>query len=268
MTPRTGLKASRFVEDLLSHGRYSFPRKEAEQHLGGSPMATYMALRRLLKARRLVMPRSGFYVIVDPQHRAAGTLPAEWFIQDLMAHVGKPYYVGLLSAAQVHGAAHHRPQTFQVVIPGRAMRPIRSGNVQIRFFGKGPFDRSETVEAKSPAGLFRVSSPETTAWDLVRYPRAAGGLGHTVTVLAELGERLHAAALAKTVKRHDDLLVAQRLGFLLDLVRHRDLTAELAGWVEKEEAPIRPLDPSLPVAGASESVKWRLLINSHLEPET
>jgi len=267
MAERSYLNATRLVEELLGHGRYSFSRKEAERSLGASPMATYMALRRLLKARRLAMPRSGFYVIVDPQHRVAGTLPAEWFIQDLMGHVGKPYYVGFLSAAQVHGAAHHRPQAFQVVIPARAVRPIRVGNVQIRFYGKGPFDRSGTAEAKSPAGLFRVSSPETTAWDLVRYPRAAGGLGHTVTILAELAERLDAAALLKTVKGHGDPLVAQRLGFLLDLVRRGDLTAGLARWVGRDDAPYRPLEPSLPVAGAFESAKWRLLVNTHLEPE-
>jgi len=255
------------VENLLSHGRYSFSRKEAEQHLSGSPAATYMALHRLVRTSRLVMPRSGFYVIVDPQHRAAGTLPPEWFIQALMTHVGKPYYVGLLSAAQVHGAAHHRPQTFQVVIPIRAIRPFRVGNVRIQFFGKGPFNCSETAEAKSPTGMFRISTPETTAWDLVRYPRAAGGLGQTVTVLAELAERLDAAALLKTVKGHGDPLVAQRLGFLLDLVRRGDLTAGLARWVGRDEAPFRPLDPSLPVAGASESAKWHLLVNTHPEPE-
>jgi len=267
MTKPSPIKATRFVEDLLSHGRYFFSRKEAEQHLGGSPAATYMALHRLVRTSRLVMPRSGFYVIVDPQHRAAGTLPPEWFIQDLMAQIGKPYYVGLLSAAQLHGAAHHRPQTFQVVIPTRAIRPIRAGNVRIGFFGKGPFNCSETAEAKSPTGMFRISTPETTAWDLVRYPRPAGGLEHALTILSELAERLEAGRLQKTVRRHGDLLVAQRLGFLLDLVNRKDLTGNLARWIEKENAPFRPLDSSSPIAGAFNSTKWHLLVNTHLEPE-
>lgn len=32
-----------------------------------------------------------------------------------MKFLGQPYYVGLLSAAALHGAAHHQPQEFQVV---------------------------------------------------------------------------------------------------------------------------------------------------------
>jgi hypothetical protein len=32
------------------------------------------------------------------------------------ARHGLTYYAGLLSAAQYHGAAHHRPQEFQIVV--------------------------------------------------------------------------------------------------------------------------------------------------------
>ncbi len=177
--------AGRFVEELLGQGRFVFTRLEAERRLRRSWAAAYMALHRLVKAGRLVMPRSGFYVIVDPQHRSAGTLPPEWFIHELMKHMGRPYYVGLLSAAQLHGAAHHRPQEFQIVIPERSVRPIRVGNVRIRFHGKGLFDRSQTQDSKSPTGLMKVATPETTAWDLVRYFQAAGGLENVVTTLPE-----------------------------------------------------------------------------------
>ncbi|MDE2142398.1 MAG: type IV toxin-antitoxin system AbiEi family antitoxin [Elusimicrobia bacterium] len=258
------LKASRFVEELLGQGRYTFAREEAARRLGGSAAATYMSLHRLVRAHGLTMPRSGFYVIVDAQHRAGGTLPAEWFIHELMTDMARPYYVGLLSAAQVHGAAHHRPQEFQVVIPERASRPVRSGNVLIRFHGKGLFDRSQTQEVKTPTGLMKVSTPETTAWDLVRYFKAAGGLENVVTVLSELAEKLDAAKLRQTVKRHGEVLVAQRLGYLLDKVGRRDLSQGFAGWARG--APWRPLDPAAPFP-APESRKWGLWINARLEPE-
>lgn len=257
--------AGRFVERLLGEGRYTFTREEAERRLGRGSMATYFALYRLLKSGWLVMPRSGFYVIVDPQHRAAGTLPPEWFIDDLMKYVRRPYYVGLLSAAQLYGAAHHRPQEFQVIIPRRTVRPVRSGNVLIRFYGKGSFDRAWWQEVKTPTGALRASTPATTAWDLVRYPRAAGGLDHVTTVLSELAEQLDAAKLRDTVKRHRDILVAQRLGYLLDKVGRRDLTKGLAAWVA--EAPVRPLDPSAPAGGARKSRKWHLVVNAQVEPE-
>lgn len=257
--------AAHLVEELLGQGRTTFTREEARSRLGRGPEATYKALRRLEKARWLVRPRSGFYVIVDPQHRAAGTLPPEWFVNDLMKHMRRPYYVGLLSAAQIHGSAHHRPQEFQVVIPRRTVRPVRSGNALIRFYGKGPFERAQTQDLKVPTGMLRTSSPETTAWDLVRYLRAAGGLDHVVTVLSELAEKLDAKGLGDTVRRHGEILVAQRLGYLLDHVGRRDLTKGIAGRVR--HAPLRPLDPSSPVNGASESRKWHLLVNARVEPE-
>lgn len=136
----------------------------------------------------------------------------------------------------------------------------------VRFYGKTPFDRARLQNVKTPTGVLTASTPETTAWDLVRYPRAAGGLDHVATLLSELAEKLDAAALRDTVKRHRDVLVTQRLGYFLDHVGRRDLTTELAGWVK--QAPVRRLDPGVPATGARESRKWRLLINADLEAET
>lgn len=265
MRTPSGSPAGRFVEELLGQGRYVFTRQEAGRRLRRSRAATYMALHRLAKAGWLVMPRSGFYVIVDPQHRSAGTLPPEWFIHELMKHMGRPYYVGLLSAAQFHGAAHHRPQEFQVMIEERAVRPIRVGKVQIRFHGKGPFGQAQTQDAKTPTGMMKVATPETTAWDLVRYFKAAGGLENVVTVLSELAEKLDAKRLCGAVKRHGEVIVAQRLGYLLDRAGRRSLTKGFAEWIA--DAPLRPLDPGTPTAGAPESRKWHLLVNAELEPE-
>jgi len=265
MKTHASIPAGRYVEELLGQGRFTFTRVEAERRLRRSPAATYMALHRLVQAGGLVALRSGFYVIVDPQHRSAGTLPPEWFIHDLMKHMDRLYYVGLLSAAQLHGAAHHRPQEFQVVVPQRTVRPVRAGNVRIRFYGKGLFDRSETQESKTPTGLMRVATPETTAWDLVRYFKAAGGLENIVTVLSELAERIDAKKVRDTVKRHGEILVAQRLGYLLDQAGRRSLTRGLSDWIA--DAPLRPLDPGAPLGNASESRKWHLLVNVQLEPE-
>ncbi len=254
------------MEELLGQGRYTFSRREAVRRLRSTPRAAYMALHRLALAGRLAMPRSGFYVIVDAQHRSAGILPPEWFVHDLMADLGRPYYVGLLSAAQIHGAAHHRPQEFQVVIPGRAVRPVVAGNVRFRFHGKGLFERAETVEVKTPTGSMKVSGPETTAWDLVRYPHAAGGLDNVATVLKELVARLDSRRLRDTARRHGELVVVQRLGYLLDRVGGRGRAAALAGLVAK--APLRLLDPSRPAQGGREDGRWHILANVRVEAES
>ncbi|HAH05988.1 MAG TPA: hypothetical protein DCM05_05570 [Elusimicrobia bacterium] len=259
------ITSARFVDELLGQGRYAFTREEVARRLGTSAAAVSMSLHRLMRAKRLVLPRSGFYVIVDPQHRAAGTLPPEWFIHPLMKDMARPYYVGLLSAAQLHGAAHQRPQEFQVVIPRRAVRPVRAGNVLIRFHGKGPFDRSQTQEVKTPTGIMIASTPPTTAWDLVRYSKAAGGLENVATVLSELAESLDGAGLRDALKRHGETVVAQRLGYLLDRLGRRKLSEGLVDRVQG--AALRPLDPTAPLTGASKSRKWSLLINARIEPE-
>jgi hypothetical protein len=60
-------------------------------------VAAQTALRRLKQQGRVVSPRRGFYVVVPPEYRAAGSLPASWFIDDLMRYLDQPYYVGLLA---------------------------------------------------------------------------------------------------------------------------------------------------------------------------
>jgi predicted transcriptional regulator of viral defense system len=260
---------ARWVEDLLTNGRYTFSRKEIQRALGISPRAAYLALHRMVKDTRLVMPKSGFYVVVDPQYRTVGTPPAHWFIHSFMEYLKTPYYVGLLSAAELHGAAHHRPQEFQVMLPSKTARPrpITIKNLRIRFFSKNLFDRSETTQVKTPTGYETVSTPETTAWDLVRYYKSAGGLDNVITVLSELGEKIDAGKLLTIAKRHEDSFVARRLGWLLDRVGQKNLTLGLLKWVGDKDVPCIPLDSSERLEKAPQDKKWRVLVNTKLEPE-
>jgi predicted transcriptional regulator of viral defense system len=121
-----------WIEELQSKGRYTFTRLHAERETGRSFVATQTGLRRLKEKGRIVFPRKGFYVIVPPEYRAAESPPASWFISDLMSYIGLPYYVGLLSAAAIHGAAHQQPMVFQV-ITSKPVSEIRVGKVVIQF---------------------------------------------------------------------------------------------------------------------------------------
>ena len=124
-----------WVEQLQSRGRYTFTRTEAESGTGRSFVAAQSALRRMKQQQRIVSPRRGFYVIVPPEYRATGSPPASWFVDDLMHHLGQPYYVGLLSAAAIHGAAHQQPMVFQVVT-NKPTREMRAGKVIIRVLNE------------------------------------------------------------------------------------------------------------------------------------
>src|ERR1039458_9159999 len=102
---------SSYLTRLLSTGRVVFSREEAQKALG----ALLDAAERQQRKHHLVSPRRGFYVIVPPQHLAWGAPPPSWYIDDLMRHEGCPYYVGLLRAAELHGASHQAVMEFQVV---------------------------------------------------------------------------------------------------------------------------------------------------------
>ena len=71
-------------------------------------------------------------MVVPLEYREAGCPPASWFIQPLMDFLDRPYYVGLLSAAAIHGAAHQQPMVFQV-ITDMVIKAARAGRVAIQF---------------------------------------------------------------------------------------------------------------------------------------
>src|SRR5208282_2189135 len=121
-----------YVSSLAANGRYHFTSGEVQSVLGVSAAAAKLALNRLEKKSFIASPARGFYVLVPPEYRSLGCLPADQFIPALMKRLGLPYYAGLLSAAQYHGAAHQRPQEFQVFL-AKNRRPIRCGIVRVAF---------------------------------------------------------------------------------------------------------------------------------------
>lgn len=259
-------RAGTFVGSLQSSGRYVFTRDEALKALRVSPIALKNAFWRLAKAGRVVSPRRGFYVIVPLEYRAAGSVPPSWFVRDLMAYLGRPYYVGLLSAAALHGAAHQSPQVFQV-ITDRPLRPIEVGSARVRFVKKAHLARTPTVGIKTPTGEIRVSSPEATALDLVRYPEHAGYLSNVATLLTELAERLDPKALVCAAEADGEPAYAQRLGYLLDRVGRGEVAAPLAEWIRSKAPGVTRLRPDRPATGAARDARWRVAVNEEVEAD-
>lgn len=176
-----------WLERLQSQGRYSFTGSEARVETGLLSRAFQSALERLVAKGRVASPRQGFHVIVPPEYRSLGCLPASWFIDDMMGHMDTPYYVGLLSAAALHGAAHQRPMELQVAVD-RPLRPVSWGRVRVHFIESSRLPDIPTVRMRTETGYMKVSTPEATAFDLVHYYHHAGSLSNAATVLGELAE--------------------------------------------------------------------------------
>src|SRR5687768_1726371 len=94
------------VLQLASEGRSSFTTAEARRLLKLRPTTVEPALRSLRKQGFIVTPIRGLHVILPPEHRSIGSLPAEQLTTVLFAYWKRPYYVSLLSAAEMLGAAH------------------------------------------------------------------------------------------------------------------------------------------------------------------
>ena len=188
-----------WIDSVQARGRYTFLRPEAIKESGLSAEAVKKALQRLARRRRVAKVKNYFYVIVPLEYLHAGSPPPSWFIDDLMKVMDRPYYVGLLSAAGIHGASHHQPREFQV-LTDRPIRPLHVGRATIRFYVKKSVCDTAVQNVKTATGTMRVSPPEATAVDLVRFARSAGQLDNVATVLAELVPRLEPMRLLKAVR--------------------------------------------------------------------
>ncbi len=257
--------ARRFVQRLAEAGRYHFSTEETVGALDVSKPAALAALRRLKVKGEVAVPYRGFYVIVPPEYRRIGCLPAEQFVPNLMVHLGLDYYVGLLSAARYYGAAHQQPQELQVVVAKN--RPsIRCGQVRVAFIARREMQRGPTQSRNTPRGIVLISTPELTSIDLVGYPRHAGGWGNVATVLSELAEAIDPAQLDQVARQAPTAWV-QRLGYLLELVEQPRLANRLTPLVEQRDPDMVSLTPWLKKRGASRQRKWRLLVNDSVETD-
>src|SRR3990167_3941659 len=139
-----------YIEGLRKQGKYLFLKKEAAQTLGISDNALQNSIWRLSKKGKVTYLKKGLYQIIPVEYESAGSLPPEWILHDLMAHLGVRYYIGLLSAAAFHGAAHQAPQIFQVICQKQIPR-LTLGGIKICFYGSKDFDVIPTQDLKTSA---------------------------------------------------------------------------------------------------------------------
>jgi hypothetical protein len=80
-----------YVSGLAASGWYHFISREAQTALGVSAAAAKLALNRLAKQKLIASPARGFHVVLPPEYRALGCLPADQFIPALMKRLNLPY---------------------------------------------------------------------------------------------------------------------------------------------------------------------------------
>ncbi len=260
------LSAREYVADLAARGRYQFVSADAQSALGVSPAAAKLALNRLSKQKVIASPARGFYVIVPPEYRGLRCLPADQFIPDLMKRLDISYYAGVLSAAQYYGAAHHRPQEFQVCL-AMNRRPIQCGDVRVVFIVRKKIADVPVQSFNTPRGTILVSTPEATALDLVGYPHHVGGLDNAATVLSELAEKIDPEELV--VAAHAaPVSWAQRLGYILEFVGNSERTRPLKAYVHQHAKHTVPLLATGRWKRSKDNRDWKLRVNVEIDVES
>ena len=267
MIPGRRVTLAEYVTELQSKGRVVFAAEEAVAALGTNRGAFLDAAQRLQKRGLLVSPRKGFYVAVPPQFASWGAPPPSWYVDGLMRQERQPYYVGLLKAAELHGATHQAVMEFQAVT-GKRMSSIRAGRSLIVFYYRKEMaaimDGIEDI--KTDTGRMKVSSPALTALDLMRYRKGSAGIDNVATVLSDLGSKIDADQLAFLSLRFEKPIV-QRLGYMLDILDRRSITRKMHGmlssrgkppWTELDRAEAR--DPLFEPDPVERDQRWRVVV--------
>ena len=257
--------SSRDLPDhLLARGRYAFTVAEAAGELGTTLSATRQALARLQQRKEVFSPTKGLYVAIPSEYRTWGVLPGEWFIDAMMRHLGRPYYVALLSAARTHGASHQAPQVFQVMTEGTPLRDRDLGRVRLRLYKSQHVGKDKTEQIAVPTGYATVSARETTAVDLINHYRDSGGYGNVATIIHEIGE-LNGAELARVASRRGRAAV-RRTGWFVDRFGQADDLEALRQAARLDLGEPTLLDPAGPKRGKTDP-GWRVRLNTHVEPD-
>jgi predicted transcriptional regulator of viral defense system len=257
------MKVQDLPDAMLARGRHTASTEELLELTGLDRGALHSGLHRLRAEHSIVSPARGLYAVVAPQYRAWGAPPAEWFIDAMMAHLDRGYYLALLTAAALHGAAHQAPQSFQVVTD-KHVQDRELGRNRLHFYTSRHLAETPTERRTGPSGYLRLATRESTAVDLAQHPRQSGGLDNVATVLCELGE-LDGTTLGRIAAPRGKA-TARRLGWLLE--RHRpdvDL-AWLAIVARAQEGDPTLLSASGGSAGRLDRT-WGVRLNTDVQVE-
>lgn len=260
-------QAAQLADWLLARGRTAVTTAEAAEILHVPPGQVRVRMNSAVHAGRMFSPSRGLWVTIPPKYRMWGAPPAVEFLDPLMTHLDREYYVGWLSAAEIHGAAHQRPQALQIAVD----RPVQDrsfGRAHLRFTQRSRAGELPRQRHNVESGHIWVSTPDLTAVDLVDQPDLSGGLSNIATVLFELAESaaLDPANLARLAATFSATSV-RRLGYLLRFVDAPVDTTTLERVVKAAPLP-RPavLDPRLPRQGVTDPT-WDIVVNTVVEPD-
>jgi predicted transcriptional regulator of viral defense system len=252
---------AKLVLTLIERGRDAFNRTDAADILGTTPHRIKDLLRDLTAKGWLERLGGGRYLLVPPAYGAE--LTGEYNVLALASASVSEGYVGWWNAASLHGFTTQVPSTVTMATPRRHRSRVLAGSevryITIplgRFFG---FENREVFRRS-----VTVSDREKTVIDCIDRPDLCGGLSEICRIVWGAAADLNWQRLLQYVERIESVSIAQRLGFLCDLVKApipANIRHALYGrlkWNSRSR-----FGPENPVDGAIGFVAdWKLTVNS------
>lgn len=253
--------AENFVDKCSASGRYGFSVDDATRETGLGERSAKDQLRRLGKRVTRVARWQSYFLIKGDADGATGAPAYDRWLDDYFHWLGHPYYVGLYSAAAIYGSQPQAIQALQIVTDS-PRREVSVGRQRFRFFVKSRCPSTQVQQAPASFAPLKVSTPEATIFDLVRYASRLGGIARVAETISPLLHLLKSSSLKRVLETEDEVATTQRLGFLFEKMGRTDL----ASTVEKHMPARRVWVPLAAGAGctphAPRNERWRILENS------
>lgn len=261
-----------WLTDRLIHGKPCFSVEDLRIAFPSIVENTMRReLSRLVASKIITSVYRGFYVIIPPHYALNLKIPAYFYIDQLMAYIGKPYYLSLLTAGVLWGAAHQRPQRTSVTtIPPRARTTLTKNNDLIWTY-RSYIPEKFLKKKNSETGTIIYSNAELTSIDLVQYEQLIGGLSRAATVLSELVENTNFFDAATSgLFSLTTVPTIQRLGFILDEVLNEKEQSDVLYNQMLNYAPnysYQFLSRRSPHIKEVCNRRWKIYVNTNITPD-
>lgn len=251
-------------------GKLTFSRQELVagfSHLSEQTVKNNLNL--LIKKGEIFPVFKGFYAVIPIDYALMGIVPPEFYIDDLMNYLARPYYVSLLSAAALYGAAHQKPQIFSVITSLPTLRDTTKRDTRIAFIAtRKEIPQKWLKTFRGGNGDFYVSKPELTATDLITFQKEIGGLNRACTVIYELMEVVRFGKSDKTFFDYVPASTIQRLGYLLENeLEQSKQAAVLYTKAKTYDCKFQkiPLKNNQSTNNCKTNEKWKIMVNEKIE---
>ena len=196
--------------------------EEAAKQSAVSRIAAQRQLERLAPRATRLPGRPSVFLIVAPEHRMRGAPPTPAWLDDYLRMQGRDYYVGLLSAAALHGSSSQAVQVTQVLVR-RPRRAIVVGKIRLEFYVKSKLELTPLAEIRGLPAPLAVSSPESTALDLISFSHRLGGIERALEVIDGLRHAMTVKGMRNAIGAGIPVTVLQRIGYVFERLQFDSL---------------------------------------------